>query len=69
MTKPTAEAVRAYQEYLDTCHAMEEQAGLPPTKLDDTPLERLTCADCPHIEVCEWAFDPYNTDGDCLAMK
>lgn len=27
------------------------------------------CDDCPDANKCEWAFDPYNTDGDCLATK
>lgn len=28
-----------------------------------------SCDDCPHVDDCEWAFDPYNTQGDCLAEK
>ena len=30
---------------------------------------RLTCEDCLSNGECEFAFDPYNTDGDCLAEK
>lgn len=28
-----------------------------------------TCWDCPDKDDCFCAFDPYNTDGDCLASK
>ena len=31
--------------------------------------ETFTCKDCPARFTCEWAFDPYNTEGDCLAEK
>jgi hypothetical protein len=34
------------------------------------PADReLTCEDCPSNAECEFAFDPYNTQGDCLALK
>lgn len=32
-------------------------------------LEDLTCKGCLGREECEFVDDPYNTDGDCLAMK
>jgi len=32
-------------------------------------VDSLTCIDCEGNEDCEFAFDPYNTDGDCLRMK
>ena len=33
-------------------------------------VEEFTCYDCPAAVVgCEFAWDPYNTDGDCLADK
>lgn len=28
-----------------------------------------TCDDCQQVDKCEFAFDLYNTDGDCLAEK
>jgi hypothetical protein len=31
--------------------------------------EKCTCKDCPDNQTCKWAWDGYNTDGDCLAMK
>lgn len=30
---------------------------------------KFTCDECKNPEDCEWAFDAYNTDGDCLDMK
>lgn len=29
----------------------------------------FTCDNCDAAPECEFAFDPYNTDGDCLAEK
>jgi hypothetical protein len=28
-----------------------------------------TCFDCPDKDICDYAWDLYNTDGDCLAEK
>lgn len=32
-------------------------------------LEALSCYDCEDWDKCDFAFDPYNTDDECLAMK
>lgn len=32
-------------------------------------VDVFTCANCDIVKQCEFAFDPYNTDGDCLADK
>lgn len=29
----------------------------------------FTCDNCVACKTCEFAFDAYNTDGDCLAEK
>ena len=29
----------------------------------------ITCEKCPHDPTCQFAWDLYNTDGDCLASK
>ena len=29
----------------------------------------FTCHDCQSTETCEYAFDLYNLNGDCLAIK
>lgn len=44
---------------------------LPPLLGDYTPppRESLTCFTCPHNAPCDFAWDDYNTDGDCLAAK
>ena len=31
--------------------------------------ETLTCFKCDQRDICKLVDDPYNTDGDCLAMK
>lgn len=35
------------------------------------PFDGCTCNDCPSAKdgSCEYAYDPYNTHGDCLAVK
>lgn len=32
-------------------------------------IEQYTCFDCQLWKECEFAFDGYNTNGDCLAEK
>lgn len=32
-------------------------------------ISEFTCDDCDVKERCQFVFDLYNTDGDCLAMK
>ena len=45
-------------------------AGAEIEDLENVPvLEELTCFNCPVNKDCEFAFDLYNTDGDCLALK
>lgn len=40
------------------------------TGFDDMPKpEDLTCFKCSIRSSCKCADDPYNTDGDCLALK
>lgn len=31
--------------------------------------ESMTCSKCSESGTCEFAWDLYNTDGDCLASK
>lgn len=38
-------------------------------KVNFIPIERYTCYDCCLWQSCEFAFDLYNTDGDCLMEK
>lgn len=32
-------------------------------------IEDVTCSSCRAATGCPWAFDAYNTGGDCLALK
>lgn len=41
----------------------------PAPKNDPLPPEEFTCHGCPSAGTCEFAWDLYNTDGDCLAEK
>lgn len=34
-----------------------------------TDAQEFTCDTCAARYTCEYVFDPYNTDGDCLAEK
>lgn len=34
-----------------------------------TGIQSFTCDDCPAKLSCNYAFDAYNTNGDCLAEK
>ena len=38
----------------------------PIKPIDD---ERFTCNKCADKDDCEYAFDEYNTNGDCLKVK
>lgn len=31
--------------------------------------DMITCASCPDRNICEFSYDPYNIDGDCIMMK
>ncbi len=44
----------------------EEAAAFKQYSIDP---ERCSCNDCIRNEVCEFSFDPYNTDDDCLELK
>lgn len=35
----------------------------------DWGIESFTCDDCAARFGCSYAFDPYNTEGDCLGRK
>ena len=57
--------MKTYEELYDAEAVKQmEDAGL------NVPLkEQMTCNGCQDASVCEFAWDPYNTDGDCLASK
>lgn len=51
----------------------QDRAALKTTRLRlveaGSAAGRLTCEDCDGRKRCEYAFEGYNTDGDCLATK
>lgn len=47
----------------------EELAALRAEVVEVWGIKKFTCDDCPAKRTCEFAFDTYNTDGDCLAEK
>lgn len=51
----TPDELTAYLKYL------KEEFGIE--------LEDFTCHSCNLKEACSYAYDGYNTDGDCLALK
>ncbi len=42
---------------------------LDTTKWDNLQVKEFTCNECDNTILCRYAYDLYNTDGDCLAMK
>ena len=37
--------------------------------IEDICNKGMTCEGCQDNDKCEFAFDPYNMKGDCLALK
>jgi hypothetical protein len=44
-------------------------AGAFGGRVIDPKTVKFTCDKCKAAPNCEWAFDDYNTNGDCLAEK
>lgn len=38
-------------------------------KWKSVPADEFTCWTCKEVDTCIYAFDPYNLNGDCLALK
>lgn len=55
------------------CWAGSEIGGKPCTRNDqyecEAAKERSTCFKCVDEKTCPFAYDLYNTNGDCLASK
>ncbi len=55
--------------------ARREAAILDLARVHKHPVERVrknvkfTCDGCVNPEDCEWSYDSYNTNGDCLYVK
>jgi hypothetical protein len=63
----------AWAALLGTERTDEEVAALRASKVEffseHFDLTEFSCDRCAAVKTCEFAFDPYNTDGDCLAEK
>ncbi len=53
----------------DTTYLVDSRLGELRNVGDPHDVKVLTCRDCIQADFCKHAHDPYNTDGDCLAMK
>jgi hypothetical protein len=62
-----------HKEVLRKVVPMEHEVGFEPNKgnlLSNVILTKgMTCDTCQDNDTCKFAFDPYNTEGDCLALK
>lgn len=47
----------------------DELASIRQRMVEEYGVTEFTCDTCPARYKCTLAFDPYNTDGDCLAEK
>jgi len=65
--------VRWIETPLDTFRALSvyrtKQAARDGHDHEAPPVGHFTCDDCPEAQTCRYAFDGYNTNGDCLAEK
>jgi len=60
------DAANAAKELDSICRDVDEAEV---KAMNDVPLESLTCHKCKHRNICKYADDAYNTEGDCLMMK
>jgi len=68
MPEPTEVARKVFDGLSDVWKANIRSFGFA-LPVENPDLSMFTCADCPSVDDCEWAFDAYNTGGDCLAVK
>lgn len=64
MLLPEESAIRAVETRIELAVIYERHGRLPRPSLMD-----ITCEECGDNDTCPFAFDLYNTDGDCLALK
>lgn len=69
MPQPTEEGQRVFDNLSDLHKENLKLYGLGFPDDGAPDISRFTCADCPVVSECKLAYDAYNTDGDCLAMK
>ena len=47
----------------------DELAQMRANVVKEFDIEKFSCDECGAKHTCMFTFDPYNTDGDCLAEK
>lgn len=64
---------KKHKEIIKKLIPLERKSGLEPNLgplLSNHILTKgMTCDTCQDNDTCEFAFDAYNTDGDCIAIK
>ncbi len=53
----------------DNVYFIDDRLGELRNVVDPHDVKVLTCRNCSDQDMCDLVNDPYNTDGDCLAMK
>lgn len=64
----TADDLNPKSVYLNSKKRYEKVMEKMPPEYQPA-METMTCYDCEKESECRLAWDPYNTDGDCLAEK
>ena len=68
-----AQVKEKHKEVLQRLIPLEHKMLIPTNKynLCSNKILRdgMTCDTCPDNDTCEFAFDCYNTDDDCIAVK
>lgn len=54
---------------MEEIHAKQREIAAQILKEANISFKYFTCDNCEDAYDCMYAFDPYNTDGDCLADK
>lgn len=57
------------EQYEDPIHVIEKSAFDALQAELDKCAEIVTCIRCSEKTICPYAYDGYNTNGDCLAEK
>ena len=58
-----------YKKAQQALYDQAEQTGDHSILAFDAAFEDFSCSSCRSVAKCEFAFDYYNTDGECLASK
>ena len=67
--KEEAEERAWFTETFNVRHTDQDLEALRLIRVQDIDGEKFTCDGCSVTRLCPFAFDAYNTNGDCLAVK